>query len=65
MGGKLVLSLQESVHIEEIASGLDLIIPQLDHGLICFVVSTFAEIPTRRLGAQKDKANNNDSRHHC
>lgn len=52
----LALELQLGVNSVHVASALDVVVSELDHGLPSIVVTTFLHEPTGRLGTEVDQA---------
>jgi hypothetical protein len=59
-----VLSLEKGVHVEQISCGLDLVVSELTHGLVCLEVTALAHVPARRFRTEEDKAADNNSWKH-
>lgn len=51
----VLLNLKKRVHVEEIASCLDLVVPESAHGVVRLGMPTFAHVPTWRLWTQEHK----------
>lgn len=59
------LSIKQGMHVVHVTSSLDLAVPKLNHGTVCFAMAALANVPAGRLRAQEDEADDDQSREHC